>query len=71
MWLPSYGTQIDSVVKTNQREVTQKLRKKEQSFLYATHSLDLIHNVIKFHQDILYGFLVMALIRTVWEKKTN
>ena len=30
--LPNNGTHIDSVKKTNQREVTQKLRKREHSF---------------------------------------
>ena len=35
--------------KTNQREVTQKMRKKWQSFL---HCLDLIHIAIKFYQDM-------------------
>ena len=42
----------DSLKKTNQREVTQKLRKGEQSFLYETHDLNLIHIALKFHQDI-------------------
>ena len=55
-YIPSYGTRIDSVgKKINQREVTQKLRKGEQSFLYVTHCLELIHIAIKFHQDIPYG----------------
>ena len=49
-----------------QREVTQTLRKREHgSFLYVTHCLDLIHIAIKFHQDIPYGYLVMARIRIV------
>ena len=43
-------------------EVTQKLRKGEQSFLYVTDCLNLIHIAIKFHQDIPYGYLVMACI---------
>ena len=42
-------------LKTNQREVTQKLRKGEQSFLYVTHGFNLIHIALKFHQDILYS----------------
>ena len=29
-------------------------------FLYATQNLNLIHIAIKFHQDIPYGYLVMA-----------
>ena len=71
IWLPSYGMHIDNVEKTNQREVTQKLRMREQSFLYATHCLDLIHIAIKFHQNIPYGYLVMASIRIVRKKKIN
>ena len=35
-WLPSYGVKKDSLKKNSQREVTQKLRKGEQSFLWAT-----------------------------------
>ena len=41
---------------------------KEQSFLCGTHCLDLIHITIKFHQEILYGYLVIARIRIVWKK---
>ena len=67
---PSYGTHISVEEKkkkiNNQREVTQKLRK--QSFLNGTHRLDLIHIVIKFHQDILYSYQVIARIR-IWKKK--
>ena len=54
-------------LKFNQIEVTQKLRKGEQSFLYATHHLNLIHIAIKFNQDIPYGYLVMAHTRRVWK----
>ena len=32
------------------------------------HSFDLILIVIKFHQDILYGYLIIAGIRIVWKK---
>ena len=47
--------------KTNQKEVTQKLRKRKKSFFfYATYRLSLIHITIKFTQDILYGSLVMV-----------
>ena len=64
--VPSYGTHIDSVgKKINQREVTQKLRKGEQSFLYVTNCLNLIHITIKFHQDIPYGYLLMVPKRLV------
>ena len=42
-----------------------KVRKGEQSFLHAIRRLDLIHSAIKFHQDIPYGYLVVACIRIV------
>ena len=54
--------------KISSYEVTQKLRKGEHLFLYKTHRLNLIHIAIKFHQDVPYGYLVMAHIRIVWEK---
>ena len=54
-------------LKFYQREVTQKLRKGEQSFLYVTHYLNLIHIDIKFNQDIPYGYLGMACTRIVWK----
>ena len=38
----------------------KKVRKGEQSFSYATHSLNLVYIAMKFHQNILYGYLVMA-----------
>ena len=44
---------------SNQREVTQKVRKGEQSFLYATSCLGLIHIAIKFHPDIPFNHRVM------------
>ena len=37
--------------KFSQRGKTWKLRKKEQSFLCATHRPNLIHISIKFHED--------------------
>ena len=40
--------------KNNQRGITSKLRKGEQSFLRATHRLNLIH--IPIHEDILNGY---------------
>ena len=52
--------------KTNQKAVTQKLRKGEQPFLYATCRLDLIHIAMKFHQNIPYGYLVMVHTRIVY-----
>ena len=39
--------------KINQRGITSKLRKGEQSFLYATYRPDQIHIPIKLHEDIL------------------
>ena len=39
-------------LKFHKKEVTQKMRKGDQSFLYTTHHLNLIHIAIKFHQDI-------------------
>ena len=36
----------------DQREVTPKLRKGEQPFLYVTHHLVIMHIAIKFHHDI-------------------
>ena len=61
LWLPSYGMHNDSVnkkkkKKKNQREVTRKQRKGDKSFWYGTHCLNLIHNAIKFYQDISYGY---------------
>ena len=53
----------------NQREVSQKVGKEEKSFLYATHCPNLIHTAIKFHQDIPYGFLVIARTMIVWKIK--
>ena len=42
--------------KNNQRGITQKLRKGEQSLLWMTCCLDLIHIPIKLHEDILNGY---------------
>ena len=50
----------------NQRAVTQKLRKKEQPFLYVTCCLDLIHIAMKFHQNFPYGYVVMVRTKTVY-----
>ena len=41
--------------KKNQRGITWKLRKREQSFLCVTH-LDLIYIPIKLHEDIHNGY---------------
>ena len=42
--------------KINQKDITSKLRKGEQSFLCVTHRHDLIHTPIKLHEDIPYSF---------------
>ena len=42
--------------KNNQRGITWKMRKREQSFLCLTHRLDLIHILIKLHEDIPKGY---------------
>ena len=57
--------------KSNQREVTQKVRKGEQPFLHATRRLDLIHIVMKVHQNIPYGYLAMARTRIVYARRTD
>ena len=49
----------------NQREVTQKVGKEEQSFLHTTRRLDLIQIAMKFHSDIPYGYRVMMRTRLV------
>ena len=51
-------------------QVTQKLRKGKQPFLYATRRFDLIHIAMKFHQNTLYGFLLTSRTIIVC-KKTN
>ena len=58
----TYDMKKDGLKKISQREVTQKLRKGEQSFLKVRDCLNLIHIAIKFHHDIPYGYLVMAHI---------
>ena len=62
--LHTYGTHKVSQ-KFHQSRVTHKLRKREQSFMNATHPLNLIHIAITFHKDILYGNLLMVRIRSV------
>ena len=47
--------------KNNQRGITWKLRKGEQSFLCMTHRHDLICIPIKLHEDILnYGIMELT-----------
>ena len=43
----------------NQRGITRKLKKREQSFLRTTQRLDIIHIPIKLYEDILNGYKVM------------
>ena len=47
------------------------LRKGEQSFLYATRRLDLIHITLKFGKNIPYGYLVMVRTRKVYAGRTD
>ena len=42
--------------KNNQRGITWKLRKGEQSFLCASHRCDLIHIPIELHEVIPNGY---------------
>ena len=42
--------------KNNQKGMTWKLRKGEQTFLCATHCRDLIHILIKLHEDLPYSY---------------
>ena len=49
--------------KINQRGITWKLGKGEQSFLCATHRPDLKHIPIKLHEDILNCYRIMERTR--------
>ena len=42
--------------KINQKSITWKIRKGEQSFLCTAHCPDLIHIPIKLHEDILNSY---------------
>ena len=55
------------IKKSYEREVTQKVRKGEQSFLHTTHGLDLIHINMKFHSVSPYGYPVMMCTRIVFK----
>ena len=57
--------------KNNQRGVTWKIRKEEQSILCATHRTDLIHIPIKFHENIPNGYRVVARTRMFGKKSTG
>lgn len=52
-----------TALEINQRDLIPKVMKEEQLFLYQAHRLNIIHIVIKFHQDIPYGSLLMACTR--------
>ena len=58
----------NSKTKNNQRGITQKLIKGKQSFLYATHCLDLFDIPIKFHEDIPNSYRVMGCTRMKFVK---
>ena len=45
---------------TNQRDITQKQRKGDQSFLYATRRIDLINIAFELHRNFPNGYLVNA-----------
>ena len=61
-------SQSSGELKTNKREVTEKVRKGEQSFLHATCCLDLIHTAMWYRPDITCGYLVMVCTRRVLKK---
>ena len=42
--------------KINQRGITWKMRKREQSFIWATNHRDLMHILIKLQEDIPKGY---------------
>ena len=44
-------------------EITQKVRKHELSFLYATYRHDLFYITVKYHQNILNGIQVIEWTR--------
>ena len=44
----------DRIKKSNLREVTQKVRKTEQSFLHTTCCLELIQIAMQFNSEILF-----------------
>ena len=45
-------------IRNNQGEITQKVLKRELSFLYATHCHDLFFITVKYHDYILKGIQV-------------
>ena len=57
--------------KNNLRGITQEMRKRKQSFIYATHHLDLNHIAIQFHGDISNCYLVMGCTRMTITQNQN
>ena len=58
---------IRIALKSNQRGENPKLKKGEQTFLFLTHRLNLMHIAINFNQGFPFGFLVIVCIRTALE----
>ena len=51
----------------SQREIIQKPKTQELSSLFMTHSVSVMHALVKFHEYIPYGLGVMAPTRfTIW-----
>ena len=46
--------------KKHQRDIIQRVLKRELSFLYATHRHDLFYITVKYHQNIPNGFQVIG-----------
>ena len=51
----------------SQGEIIQKSKKQELSSLFMIHHINVMHAVVKFHEDIPYSLGVMALTQfTIW-----
>ena len=50
-------------IKNIKGEITQKIIKRELSFLYATHRQDLLYITVKYHQNIPNGIQVIERTR--------
>ena len=53
-------------LKSMKGEITQKVLKRELSFLYATHCQDLFYITVKYHQNITTGFQVIERTRNAY-----
>ena len=62
------GTMTDGWWKINQRGITWKIRNGEQLFLCMSHHRDLIHILVKLHEDIPKGYRVMVRTRIFGKK---